>query len=59
MYNFSIEGLLIGKVYYSASRDLQGIIADANKIEKGVYAIKVREENFPYSEFWSKVKVSE
>ena len=59
MYNFSIEGLLIGKAYYSATRDISGIIADANKIEKGIYAIKVKEQTMPYEIFWAKVKVSE
>lgn len=59
MYNFSIEGLLIGKAYYSASRNISGIIADAEKIEKGIYAIQVREQTIPYEIFWAKVEVSE
>lgn len=59
MYNFSIEGLLIGKAYYSASRDIEGIIYNAEKIEKGIYAIEVREQKMPYETFWSKVEVSE
>ena len=60
MYGFTIGELLVGKYYRtSRTRDLDGIIVEAVKREDTVYAVRVREQQSPWSEFWATVWIAD
>ena len=65
MYGFTIEELLQGKYYRtSRKRDRDGIIVEAVKREDvffadNAYAIRVREQQSPWGEFWATVFIAE
>lgn len=59
MYSLTISELLINSRYRSGSRNFEGVIVEAEKVDySDQYKIRVREDGFP-TYHWATVEVVE
>jgi hypothetical protein len=59
MYSLTVSEMLVGSHYRSGSRNLEGKIIYAEKVDySDNYKIEVESETYPRNQFWATVEVT-